>query len=668
MVHPGDTSPMSYKDSTSNKMERGKKRVEWSSNLSSVESFAPEDRSPNWDTETDHLLSYFLGGEQQNISLSTPPTQFATTPAPVNGNPASILHSRPTSSHPFASTGSSRLVQYGFPGSSRTYADSFDDDPAPPPTPATQYYHHSTSSSHSHGKSNSGRPPTHSSVPKMPISSTDSSIPSMKASLLGGHPYSSSDQTADSMSPISPAAMIGPGNEELMLPPPSPHSAPASASQSHASASVHQQRQSHLEWLQHINDLAKQAVAASSEKIASAALVHQSQQQHGMPSPAAIQYHGVTSLQVGVGAYAHAPMYYAQAALKQLQHQQSPPPESEEKRAKRLERNRESARKSRRRKKERLSLLEEKVNGLHNQIENARSLQIKNMNPRLQDYFFQRIVQLDTTENSAHGNLTAIFKGAGYNCEVQRAVIDFQYSKLKHTLLPRYHKFLLWLTLHPESWFSAAKEQHAKREASRQVVRTASGKISSKQVGDELTNGSKLEDGTFVPPPQAATANAAGEKANQTSLAFDSLRMWPLLCFELSISVDQEERILLAHKSAQKRHDLQHCRTQIEAATRMSSRLKEAVLLQSHNVAIRGERTYLTVLTPTQSVLYHQWLANNRERCRDKIECQKTTKRSAPTAQADMLVFENRTLIEVCRQLEAVLKISKGEINDTIMH
>ena len=57
MVHSGDTPPMSHKDSTSNKMERGKKRVEWSSNLSSVESFAPEDRSPNWDTETGKLLS-----------------------------------------------------------------------------------------------------------------------------------------------------------------------------------------------------------------------------------------------------------------------------------------------------------------------------------------------------------------------------------------------------------------------------------------------------------------------------------------------------------------------------------------------------------------------------------------------------------------------------------
>jgi hypothetical protein len=243
-------------------------------------------------------------------------------------------------------------------------------------------------------------------------------------------------------------------------------------------------------------------------------------------------------------------MYYTQAGLSQLQQQQSPVPESEEKRAKRLERNRESARKSRRRKKERLSLLGDKVSGLHNQIEIARTIQINHMNPQLQEFFLQRMLQLDrdladaNNESVGKDQLTTIFRGSGVNCGVRRAVIDFQYSKLKHTLLPHYQKFLTWLTLHPESWFTAGKEDHAQRESARQVLRVTSGKISSKQVGDELTNGSKLEDGTVVPPPVAAVSSANGEKAIQTAQAFDELRMWPLLCFELSISVDQEERIL----------------------------------------------------------------------------------------------------------------------------
>jgi hypothetical protein len=76
------------------------------------------------------------------------------------------------------------------------------------------------------------------------------------------------------------------------------------------------------------------------------------------------------------------------------------------------------------------------------------------------------------------------------------------------------------------------------------MLRITSGKISSKQVGDELTNGRRLEDGTIEPPPTTPD----GEKIIQTAHAFDAPRMWPLLCFELSVSVDQEERFTQAHK------------------------------------------------------------------------------------------------------------------------
>lgn len=658
---------MSEKDRNPKKTERTKKKVEWSSTVDSV---ALEDRSPNWDSETDHLLSYFLGGEQQGNGVTSPLTHFATTPAPSNhGQPPGILTNRQTINHP--SMGAQRLVHHGFSGgpASRSDEGGFDDDSsAPPPTPATQYYQ-----KFSKPKDQTGRPPTSSSVPKMQSSNSLSgpSISGMAASFAsGGNPgsrHSSLEQSLESMSPISPAAMIGGGNEELMLP-----SSPLTTSrtQPQAAATHHQPRQSHLEWLQHINNLAKQAAAASNDQGATAPIPHMQPQEQTPMHHGAMPYPVVAGLPA---TYGHAPMYYAQAALNQLQQQQAPVPESEEKRAKRLERNRESARKSRRRKKERLNQLGDKVGGLHNQIDIARTIQINLMNPQLQEFFLQRIAQLDADfavemdEATGKDQLAAIFKGTGPNCGVKRAVIDFQYSKLKQTLLPHYQKFLIWLTLHPESWFSAGKEDHAKRETARQVVRVTSGKISSKQVGDELTNGSKLEDGTVVPPPVAPQPSASGEKATQSAQAFDELRMWPLLCFELSISVDQEERILhQAYKTAKKRQDLQHCRSQIEAATRMASRLKEAVLLQSHNVAVRTERTYLEIMTPRQSVLFHKWSAKNRERCRETVGNQKTTQRTRSPVDMDYdsKTAENLTLIEVCRKLEAVLKISKGESDD----
>lgn len=112
--------------------------------------------------------------------------------------------------------------------------------------------------------------------------------------------------------------------------------------------------------------------------------------------------------------------------------------------------------------------------------------------------------------------------------------------------------------------------------------------------------------------------------------------------------------------SAKKKENLQHQRSQIEAAVRMTSRLKEAVLLQSHNAMVRSNRAYLDILTPKQTVLYYKWLANNRERCRDEVKRNRNSTRAPPAADdLDEKLSESMTLIELCRKLEAVLQISK---------
>ena len=50
------------------------------------------------------------------------------------------------------------------------------------------------------------------------------------------------------------------------------------------------------------------------------------------------------------------------------------------------------------------------------------------------------------------------------------------------------------------------------------------------------------------PPPPSPKKGDQGNNGGPTAEAFDSHRMWPLLCFELSISVDQEEKLMQAHK------------------------------------------------------------------------------------------------------------------------
>merc|ERR1712232_1457792 len=113
--------------------------------------------------------------------------------------------------------------------------------------------------------------------------------------------------------------------------------------------------------------------------------------------------------------------------------------------------------------------------------------------------------------------------------QVRRAVVDFQYSTMKQTILPPYHKFVLWLTLHPEKFFTHARDSYVTPE-DRKKTRPPAGKLSSKQIGEELTGSDK------------------GENTNQIARAVDERRMWPLLCFGLSVSVDQEEKMLQALK------------------------------------------------------------------------------------------------------------------------
>lgn len=355
-----------------------------------------------------------------------------------------------------------------------------------------------------------------------------------------------SQDSLEGMSPISPAAMIGTGQEPLMLP--STDISPLTTRQL-----LHQQQQqqlqlqqlqqhqqshgggnaNHLAWLQEINAYAKASNGNGNM----------------VPPPAAVTQHPHPAGMSVIPGYPHPmnAMFYAQA--HSILQSAASPGESEEKRARRLERNRESARKSRRRKKERLALLEDKVAHLHSQIEVERRSQINVMDNILLDYQEIRIAKFRTqfqgtadADEDLNQQLATLVEMTGPNCPVRKAVVDFQYTVLQQFLLPKYQKFLVWLTLHAEAYFLAGKELHAQREP-KQVVRVTAGKVSSKQIGDELTNGRKTEDGKYIPP------EGGGEKGQSlTSQAFDAPRMWPLLCFELSISVDQEERFLQAHK------------------------------------------------------------------------------------------------------------------------
>eukprot|EP00526_Cylindrotheca_closterium_P005875 CAMPEP_0113618662 /NCGR_PEP_ID=MMETSP0017_2-20120614/9457_1 /TAXON_ID=2856 /ORGANISM="Cylindrotheca closterium" /LENGTH=572 /DNA_ID=CAMNT_0000528187 /DNA_START=84 /DNA_END=1802 /DNA_ORIENTATION=- /assembly_acc=CAM_ASM_000147 len=470
-----------------------------------------------------------------------------------------------------------------------------------PPTPATKYYYH------------------HDSKPK---ASNEESMsrnnPLMKMKVRAG------DQPmgGDVLSPISPTSMIGPGQEPLMLPP-SPNSQ-HKAYRPHMGISLHQ-----------IGNVANGPQRVESSSTREARHITSIPPPPGVAMPQPLQYTNVPAMQPVTLQQGVNPVMYSHQHAALMQKHASSAGESEEKRAKRLERNRESARRSRRKKKERLSSLEEKVSNLYQRIETERRRQIISMDDAFEDALADSVAAMrtivgHTAEQEQQAKLAHFLQSTGMNSKVRRSVLDFQYTTLKQTILPPYHKFVLWMTLHPERFFTHARESHVTQDTKK--VRPPPGKLSSKQVGEELTNSDK------------------GEKASPAAQAVDETRMWPLFCFELSVSVDQEEKMVYTSKKVRQLQFINEQRSQMETATKMASNLKEAMMYQSHAASVRSAKTLTGILTPQQTLKYKEWMGSNRDRCKAHFE-----NRMKGSGLSSSQPSDRTSLSNICKKLEKIV-------------
>jgi bZIP transcription factor len=626
--------------------------------------------------QSDHMLSYFLADDGISISRSVPQTDFASTAT-----------SSPLSSMAAASDDRQDVSCNAWQ--------------LPPPTPAVQFYSRTpVTNNHSPTRSatTTGFPSyvrnhncdspsqQHPLVATTSQSSSSSSLSSMAAALVSGVAPGLRYQTAQQMhmqrvaaggntpilptppvmgyegeSPLSPAAMIGSEHENLMLPPPS---------RSNSS-----------------NDV----LMGPPEPRPPTLLSWQGDVKHDVPLPPSNSMMGVVFSQPHRAMNMHvniAPQNHHQhqqflytAALQAASLQQGrgivPEEESEEKRAKRLERNRESARKCRRRKKERLTSLGTQVNQLHNTIESERSKLVASMVPAMQACRSKEIMALLTEQSSGldGDKLADILRGSSPSSDLMRSVLDFQYSTLKQLTLPYYQKLLLWFTLRDEKFFLAGKEQYIARlqqnVPDNTVSRPATGKISSKQVGDELLNGPSKKDDRASVAKRRKDQDDEEAAFNTTSAPYDAVRTWPLFCFELKFSVDQEERFLSVHKElveghAAGRNDLAHKRTQMAVAVSTTDNLGKAVGSISHVISKREERSFLGILTPKQTADFHVWLSqsSNRDRARRSISDDGRDSPSVHSMDATLATkgYEGSgkevSLQDISRRLSEVLRIS----------
>lgn len=330
--------------------------------------------------------------------------------------------------------------------------------------------------------------------------------------------------------------------------------------------------------------------------------------------------------------------------------------ETKERRQRRLARNRESARQSRRRKKQLLSDLGLLVNKLQTQIETERQNQLVVMEKKLaqdRNRLIQELFHCDkytdadgVTEGVLRDRIKRLIQCGGPNSTARRNAAAFQYDSLSQLILPRHKRYLLWLSLREESFFTTAKEKRSK-------TGKGTGRVSSKHVGDELSAAHRC----------AVRINAGvNSKTSIACPADDAHRSWPLICYELGVSLDQEEKLLNSFQRVKCDPEVKSSRTKMSIATTVSSNLKNGVLYQSHSASERNEAALLRVLTPSQTSRFQQWIMANQSRCQkilgaNSIEI-KTTSNCSPRDKS----VNDLSLSDVCKQLTEALKISrKGE-------
>lgn len=95
-------------------------------------------------------------------------------------------------------------------------------------------------------------------------------------------------------------------------------------------------------------------------------------------------------------------------------------------------------------------------------------------------------------------------------------------------------------------------------------------------------------------------------------------------------------------------------RHQMALATKMATNLRKGVLFQAHAASMRTNTTLLDILTPEQSIKYLQWMATNREKCREKIQQQRHDD--------DVAMTKETTLSDICNRLDEVLRFPKGDV------
>jgi len=290
----------------------------------------------------------------------------------------------------------------------------------------------------------------------------------------------------------------------------------------------------------------------------------------------------------------------------------------EERRQKRLERNRESARVSRLRRKQYLEGLGGKVGRLSEEVDRGRrqltSESVSQIN-RLRGDILTMAKKEMAGDSSRLWKLTEILAtSASRTSDELRIAATFQKEQLKSFIVPQYFRFILWLTLQNESHFRGG--------------RALSERLSASRIGERM-----LQNG-----------NNAARPSN----------MWPLLCNEVSLSFDQEERLRTFQRSILTNQQSWVDRHTVFASGIMLDALHECMNGVSEMIR-RRESSMLATLSPTQKLRFLIWAKSN------KMKMMKIMEQQRRRHQFKLILLNtsksnhvSANLYNICHQLKSV--------------
>ena len=275
-----------------------------------------------------------------------------------------------------------------------------------------------------------------------------------------------------------------------------------------------------------------------------------------------------------------------------------------EKRQRRLARNRESARQSRRRKKERLVNLGAKVNELQRKLESDVRDKIISMEAGLiteRASQFQRWIE----SGGSDAKLMATLRSTGVNCPIRRSVIAHQYDFLRQAFFSSHNQFSVWLMRQPHSCFTTSNYLKPMPVPDKDGKKSTAGtRANSKLVGEKIFADEKTKnEGKWV-----------------NCQATDKLLLWPLYCYEVGMTMEQEDRIVnQAHKDFNAISDFQPKLQQMHTLRSVTNQMQNTTLCLSQ-LSSQRQDSLLDILTPAQTVALLEWTKKNKDRARIAME------------------------------------------------